>query len=90
MTEQESQSLFDPWGGTIRALCESGKLCHKVQQKKAYALCPPFTPMEELPARKEMLCRYFTHFGPATVKTTSMISLVLGSSRWMGDFPGKY
>ena len=26
MTESESQSLFDPWGGTIRALCEVGRL----------------------------------------------------------------
>ncbi len=38
MTENESQSLFDPWGGTIRALCEVGRLCHKVQEKKAYQL----------------------------------------------------
>ena len=28
MTETESRSLFDPWGGIIRALCESGRLCH--------------------------------------------------------------
>lgn len=68
MTETESQSLFDPWGGLIRALCEDGKLCHKVQEKKAYQLCPPFTPMEEEPAHLELARRYFTHFGPATIK----------------------
>lgn len=68
MTETESQSLFDPWGGLIRALCEQGKLCHKVQEKKAYQLCPPFTPMEEEPARLGLARRYFTHFGPATIK----------------------
>jgi len=68
MTESESQSLFDPWGGTIRALCEAGRLCHKVQEKKAYQLCPTFGPMAEEPARIELARRYFTHFGPATIK----------------------
>ena len=68
MTESESQSLFDPWGGTIRALCETGRICHKVQEKKAYQLCPTFEPMAEEPARIELARRYFTHFGPATIK----------------------
>ena len=68
MTESESQSLFDPWGGTIRALCETGRLCHKVQEKKAYQLCPSFEPMAEEPACLELARRYFTHFGPATIK----------------------
>lgn len=68
MTESESRSLFDPWGGTIRALCETGRICHKVQEKKAFQLCPPFEPMAEAPARLELARRYFTHFGPATLK----------------------
>ena len=68
ITEKERQSLFDPWGGTIRALCEAGRLCHKVQEKKAYQLCPAFEPMAEEPARIELARRYFTHFGPATIK----------------------
>lgn len=63
-----SQSLFDPWSGIIRALCETGRICHKVQEKKAYQLCPAFEPMEEAPARMELARRYFTHFGPATIK----------------------
>ena len=68
MTESESQSLFDPWGGIIRALCETGRICHKVQEKKAYQLCPAFEPMAENKARIELARRYFTHFGPATIK----------------------
>ena len=68
MTESESQSLFDPWGGTIRALCETGRICHKVQEKKAYQVCPAYEPMAENKARIELARRYFTHFGPATVK----------------------
>lgn len=89
MTEVESKSLFDPWGGTIRALCESGRLCHKVQEKKAYMLCPPFTPMEEAPARIEMIRRYFTHFGPATIKDAAYF---FGTTQakvktWMAQLP---
>ena len=68
MSELEGNSLFDPWGGLIRALCESGRLCHKVQEKKAYQLCPAFEPMDEKPARLELARRYFTYFGPATIK----------------------
>lgn len=34
----------------------------------AFQLCPPFEPMEEASARLDLARRYFTHFGPATVK----------------------
>ena len=68
MTEGESQSLFDPWGGIIRSLCETGRLCHKVQEKKAYQLCPPFQPMPAETARLELARRYFRNFGPASVR----------------------
>ena len=68
MTESEAKSLFDPWGGLIRALCEEGRICHKVQEKKAYQLCPTFEPMDARDARLELARRYFTNFGPATVK----------------------
>ena len=68
MTDSEAKSLFDPWGGIIRALCEEGKICHKVQETKAYQLCPSFVPTERDVAQQELLRRYFSHFGPATVK----------------------
>ena len=68
MTESEAKSIFDPWGGMIRALCEEGKICHKVHEKKAYQICPPFEPMEKTEAQRELLRRYLTHFGPATVR----------------------
>lgn len=41
MTDDEEQSAFDPWGGLLRALCESGTLGHTAQQKKAFRPCPP-------------------------------------------------
>ena len=68
MTDAEETSMFDPWGGILRALCESGKICHRASQEKAYRICPEFTPMDRDAAHLELARRYFTHFGPATVK----------------------
>ena len=68
MTDAEAKSLFDPWGGLVRALCESGRICHKVQEKKSYQLCPAFEPMSLDAAEQEMARRYFSNFGPATIK----------------------
>ena len=89
MTESEAKRAFDPWGGLIRALCEQGRICHKVQEKKAFQLCPPFDPMEEAPARLELARRYFTHFGPATVKDAAYF---FGSTQaqvkgWLKELP---
>ena len=71
MTDLEAESIFNPWGGLLRALCEDGKLCHKVQEPKAFRLCPAFEPLDTASAQVELLRRYFTHFGPATVKDAS-------------------
>jgi len=89
MTELEGKSLFDPWGGLIRALCETGRLCHKVQEKKAYQLCPTFEPMEEKTARLELARRYFTHFGPATVKDAAyFFGTTQGKVKaWLNELP---
>ena len=89
MSERESKSLFDPWGGIIRALCETGRLCHKVQEKKAYRLCPTFEPMAEAPARLELARRYFTHFGPATVKDAAYFfgATQANVKSWLRELP---
>ena len=68
MTEQESKSIFNAWGGTLRDLAERGILCYQAQQKKTFRLCPTFQPLAESTAKLEILRRYFTHFAPATVK----------------------
>lgn len=68
MSDSEAESIFNSWGGTIRALCEKGAISHVVQEKKAFQLCPQFTPMSENEARLEMARRYFTNFAPATIK----------------------
>lgn len=71
MTADEEQSAFDPWGGLLRALCESGKLCHTAQQKKAFRPCLPFVPMTKAAALRELMRRYLTHYGPVTVQDAS-------------------
>ena len=89
MSDMEEKSLFDPWGGLIRALCEEGRICHKVQEKKAYQLCPPFEPMEFTSARLEMARRFFSHFGPATIKDAAYF---FGTTQtqvkaWLAELP---
>jgi len=68
MTEGEEAHIFHGWGGTIAEMAQMGVLCFKVQQAKAYRLCPPFTPMAEDAAHAELARRYFTHYGPATLR----------------------
>lgn len=89
MTETESKSLFDPWGGTIRALCEAGLLCHKVQETKAYQLCPPFEPLAKEVAQLEMARRYFAHFGPATIRDAAYFFAATQGQvkKWLSQLP---
>lgn len=67
MTGPEENSMFDPWGGGIREMCERGFINYAVQEKKAFCLAPPFTPIPQREAKLEMARRYFTHMGPSTV-----------------------
>lgn len=89
MTETEAESLFDPWGGVIRALCETGQLCHTATQQKAYRRCPPFVPMGREEARLEMARRYFTNYGPATVKDAAYYFAATQAEvkAWLNNLP---
>lgn len=68
MTGSEEECMFDQWGGGIRDLCERGFMNYVVQEKKAYCLCPPFTPIPEEEAKLEIARRYFTNIAPATIR----------------------
>lgn len=68
LTSSETEHVFNKWGGTIAELAGIGVLVFKVQEKKEYELCEPFTPMPEKDAFVEIVRRYFTHFGPATLR----------------------
>ncbi len=91
MTEQEATSIFDPWGGLIRALCEKGEICHLVQQKKAYCRCAPFVPMKQHEAELELARRYFTHYGPASIKDAAYFFAVPQRTvrAWLDELPVK-
>ena len=76
MTENEEARAFDPWGGIIAELANIGAVAFRVEvgddlrpvETKRYRLLAPFTPMAESAARLELARRYFTHYGPATLR----------------------
>lgn len=67
MDESEENSMFDPWGGGIRELCERGFMHYTVSEEKTFCLTPLYTPMEDDAAELELARRYFTHYGPASI-----------------------
>ena len=68
MTETEEARVFNPWGGMIAELANIGALAFRVEEIKRYRLLTPFTPLPEDAARLELARRYFTHYGPATLR----------------------
>lgn len=68
MTPREESSIFDGWGGLLRPLCERGFLTYKVQEKKAFAAAPAYTPLPRDEALKIQLQRYLEHIAPATLR----------------------
>ena len=68
MTDAEESRAFDPWGGLIAELANIGAIVFQVEEAKRYRLLAPFTPLEESAARLELARRYFTHYGPATLR----------------------
>jgi len=91
MTESEESSMFDQWGGGIRELCERGFMNYVVQEKKAFCLSPEFTPVPEEEAKLELVRRYFTNFGPATIHDAMYYFHVSAAQvkQWMKELPLK-
>ena len=56
MTPDEEQNAFDPWGGLLRALCESGTLGHTAQQKMAFAPLPAVCTDDKMPTLCALSC----------------------------------
>jgi hypothetical protein len=73
MSETESRTyFFNPWGGIIRYLVETGRICYLVGNKSpTYAPAPPFTPLGHDAAWEIITDRYFSTFGPATMRDAS-------------------
>ncbi len=68
MTEQEEARVFNPWGGMIAELANIGAIAFRVEETKRYRLLTLFEPLPEDAARLELARRYFTHYGPATLR----------------------
>ena len=68
MSEGELDSMFDPWGGGLRMMCERGFINYAARERKELCLAPDFEPLARANAELEIARRYFTHFGPATIR----------------------
>lgn len=91
MTAGEEESMFDPWGGGIRELCERGFLNYAVQEKKAYCPSPRFAPIPQEDAMLEIARRYFTHVAPATIHDAQYYFRTTAAEvkKWLSKLPVK-
>lgn len=89
MTAAEESSMFDPWGGGIRELCERGFLNYVVQEEKAFCLSPGFTPLPQEEAELEIARRYFTNIAPATIHDAMYYFHVSAAQirKWLSQLP---
>lgn len=89
MSEAEEASIFHPWGGGIRELCERGFMHALVQEEKAYCLTPIFDPIPEEAAKLELARRYFTHIAPATIHDAMYFFRATAAQvkKWLDQLP---
>ncbi len=91
MDEGEESSMFDQWGGGIRELCERGFMHYTVTEEKTFCLTPCYTPMDDDAAQLELARRYFTHYGPATIRDCQYFfhSTAKQVKHWLAQLPVK-
>ena len=77
MTEQEERHVFHSWGGIMAELAQLGVICFQVREEKSYRLCPAFAPVSDIDAETALARRYFTHFGPATLRDAAYLMTVV-------------
>lgn len=89
MSAAEEASMFHPWGGGIRELCERGFMHALVQEEKAYCLTPIFNPIQEDAAKLELARRYFTHIAPATIHDAMYFFRATAAQvkKWLSQLP---
>ncbi len=60
--------VFHGWGGVIKEMCKRGMIAYEPGTAKRFVACDEYKPMDRDTARIEILRRYFTHLGPATMQ----------------------
>lgn len=91
MTAQEESHVFHSWGGVMAELAQLGILCFQVREEKSYQLCPAFSPVPEVDAETELARRYFTRFGPATLRDAAYFFHVPQArvKQWLARLPAE-
>ena len=89
MTPEEERSMFHPWGGGVRQLCERGFMHYAASERKQFCLTPVFEPLAEHEAKLELARRYFENYGPATIKDAAYFFGTTQTEvrRWMAALP---
>lgn len=89
MTEAEESSMFHPWGGGIRELCERGFIHYAAAEEKIFFLSPAFVPISREKAKLELARRYFTHLAPATVHDAQYFFHTTAAQvkKWLAGLP---
>lgn len=91
MTELEENSMFHPWGGGIRQLCERGFLHYAAREEKVFCLSPVVSPFPQEKAELELARRYFTCYGPATIRDAMYFFKATATQvkKWLAQLPVK-
>lgn len=89
MSKTEAESVFNAWGGIIRALCEDGRICYTVDERKTLHICPEFEPLDFNAAQIALAKRYFTNYAPATIKDAAYFFATTQSQvkKWLTQLP---
>lgn len=89
MTEPEEGSMFDPWGGGIRELCERGFIHYLICDEKLFTLTPRVEPLDRETAQLELARRYFTYMAPATIHDAMYFFRVPSKQvkSWLNELP---
>lgn len=89
MTEREESHVFHRWGGVMAELAQLGTVCFQVREEKSFRLCPAFAPVADSDAETELARRYFTHFGPATLRDAAYFFHVPQArvKQWLARLP---
>ncbi|HHU08353.1 MAG TPA: winged helix DNA-binding domain-containing protein [Clostridiaceae bacterium] len=65
--KEAERSVFNPWGGLIRYLIETGQVYQQYSSRK-YKRLEKFEPWEQEKAELEIARRYFENYGPCTIE----------------------